>query len=220
MSMTPRVVDIYRGDTVGGSGPAVDGFKMAAAAGIWGVIHKASQGSGFRDKMYASRRQAALDAGLLWGAYHFNDGSDVEDQVHNFLEAATPDAHTLVCLDYEDNPRSNLSIQGAAQWLHTLEQHLGRKAVIYSGNRLKENVGDLSAPDFDYVTKHKLWLCQYGPRAILPRGWKSYFLWQYTGDGVGQGPHTIPGITCPGNGGIDLNVYAGDQDDLASEWAS
>lgn len=218
--MTPRVCDIYHGDTVGGSGTALEGFKSAAAAGLWGIIHKSSQGAAYQDKSYAARRQAALDAGLLWGAYHFNDGSSVKTQIDNFFVAAKPDDKTLMCLDFEDNPRSNMSGMMMVDFLHQAEARLGRKLVIYSGNRMKETIGHLPPADRDYVTSHKLWLCQYGSHAVLPPGWSKYFLWQYTGDGVGQEPHYVPGITVPGGKGIDLNVYDGTREQLAASWAS
>lgn len=218
--LTPRVCDIYHGDLVGGRGPALDGFKQAAAAGLWGVIHKASQGSAYRDASYPLRRQAALDAGLLWGAYHFNDGSSVKTQVDNFLEAAKPDDRTLMCLDYEDNPRSPMGVHQMVEFLRTAESRLGRKLVIYSGNRLKETISSLATEDRTYVRSHKLWLCQYGPRATLPTGFSNYMLWQYTGDGIGQQPHGIPGISVPGGKGIDLNVYNGTAEQLAAEWAA
>jgi lysozyme len=218
--MIPRVCDIYHGDVVGGSGPALAGFKASASAGLWGIIHKSSQGSGYKDASYSMRRKAALSAGLLWGAYHFNDGSNVNTQIDNFFLAAKPDDTTLMCLDFEDNPRSNMDIDMAVDFLHHAEARLGRQLVIYSGNRLKETIGKLSKADQDYVCSHRLWLCQYGPKAKLPSGFKSWWLWQYTGDGVGPTPHSISGITVPGGNGIDLNTYAGTQEQLKAEWAS
>ena len=44
---------------------AVADFARVRAAGVAGVIHKATQGIGFVDKMYIPRKQPALDAGLL-----------------------------------------------------------------------------------------------------------------------------------------------------------
>ena len=52
--------------------------------------------------------------------------------------------------------------------------------------------------------------------ARLPAAWSHYWLWQFTGDGIGPQPHTIPGITTQG---IDINQYNGDPDNLAEEWA-
>lgn len=207
--MTPRVVDISHHNVV-------TDFAAAAAAGIWGVIHKASQGRAYRDPDYAARRKKAIEAGLLWGAYHFNTGDAVPLQVDNFLTAAQPDANTLLVLDYEDNHASNMSIRHAVDFLHEIERRTGRKAAIYSGNRLKENIGALSAADRAYLTSHRLWLCQYGPRAVLPSGFSAYWLWQFTGDGIGPSPHSIPGIK---SDGIDLNTFAGTREQLAATWA-
>lgn len=214
--MTPRVVDISHHN----EGPKENhnqiDFHAVANAGIWGVIHKSSQGRAYRDPTYESRRKKALDAGLLWGAYHFNTGDPVAQQVQNFLASASPDHTTLMVLDYEDNRLSNMSIEQAVQFLKLIEDRLGRIAAIYSGNRLKENIGKLSSEDQDYVRSHRLWLCQYGPKAVLPKGFIAYWIWQYTGDGIGPKPHSIPGIA---GDGIDLNAFDGTREQLASTWA-
>jgi len=207
--MTPRVVDLSHHNQV-------TDLKATAMAGVYGVIHKSSQGSGYRDPDYVSRRAQAKAAGLLWGAYHFNDGSDVAAQVDWFLKCAAPDDSTLLVLDFEDNPKSNMSIAQAVQFLRLLEQKTGRKGAIYSGNRLKETIHILGSNDRAYLCSHRLWLCQYGPKAVLPAGFPNYWLWQYTGDGIGPGPHGIPGIQ---GSGIDLNAYDGDRAKLKSEWA-
>ncbi|WP_223532415.1 GH25 family lysozyme [Pseudomonas sp. GL-RE-20] len=62
-------------------------MKKIKDDGIVAVIHKASEGATFRDDKYLSRRKLALDAGLLWGAYHFSSSRDVKDQFENFLKA-------------------------------------------------------------------------------------------------------------------------------------
>lgn len=206
----PRVVDISHHNQV-------TDLRATARADVWGVIHKSSQGRSYRDPDYAARRSQAKAAGLLWGAYHFNDGSDVAAQVDWFLKCAQPDDHTLLVLDFEDNPKSNMSVQQAVQFLRLLEQKTGRKGAIYSGNRLKETLHILSSADRAYVCSHRLWLCQYGPRASLPIGFARYWLWQYTGDGIGQPPHNVAGIVA-GNAGIDLNIYDGTREQLIREW--
>lgn len=207
--MTPRVADISHHNTV-------TDLKASANAGLWGIIHKASQGRSYRDPNYAGRRELAKDARLLWGAYHFNTGDKVSDQVENFLAAAKPDDKTLLVLDYEDNRLSNMSMAQAVEFLHRIEDKVGRKAAIYSGNRLKENISLVPVADRAYVRSHRLWLCQYGPKAVLPSGFKSYWLWQYTGDGIGPAPHKIDGIS--GNG-IDLNAFDGTYEQLTAMWA-
>lgn len=208
---TPRVADLSHHNVV-------KDFGMAAAAGLWGIIHKASQGRAYVDPDYARRRGLAKAAGLLWGAYHFNTGDPVPLQVANFITAARPDDDMVMVLDFEDNRPSNMSIQQAVEFLHLLEHELGRKGAIYSGNRLKETIPHLSPEDRAYLASHRLWLCQYGPVPRLPIGFDAWWLWQYTGDGIGPEPHNVPGIVA-GNRGIDLNAFDGSRDDLVASWA-
>src|SRR5436309_10182399 len=60
----------------------------AQAAGIVGVIHKATQGTSMFDNMYQQNRQKAQAAGLLWGAYHFGSLGDGAVQADFFLSKA------------------------------------------------------------------------------------------------------------------------------------
>lgn len=208
--MIPVVVDLYHGDTV-------SSFKLAAAQGIRGIIHKASQGTTVTDDLYDMRRGRAKAADLLWGAYHFATDEDPAAQVKHFLTCAEPDKDTLVALDYEPNGNHTMTLAGALAFLRGIEAALGRKAVLYSGNLIKEQTP--SPDDAAYLGQHRLWLAEYGPIAKLPAQWTKWWLWQFSGDGIGPGPHTISGI--PGAGGaLDLNTYAGLPNQLAAEWAS
>lgn len=210
--MTPRVIDIYSGTRV-----RDDSFKKAADAGIWACIHKATEGNGYKDKTYPVRRKMATDAGLLWGAYHFNLGNDWMTQVNNFLSQAEPDENTLLCLDFEDYVKGNMSIQSALAFMKEVEQRTGKLCAIYSGNRLKETIGSISKEEVAYLNDRKIWICQYGPKLILPKGITNWFLWQYTGDGVGPQPHQVPGFY-PGE---DLNVYNGtSKEEFTQTWTS
>ena len=94
-----------------------------------------------------------------------------------------------------------------------MEDAVGRKPVLYSGFLIKQQLGN----SIDgYLAAHRLWLAQYGPRPVTPRNWPSAWLWQFTGDGVGPKPHSIPGIV---GSGIDINSYEGDAVKLAAEWS-
>jgi len=210
-AIQPRVVDISHHNSV-------TDLMATAGAGIWGVIHKASQGRAYVDPDYGRRRVAAFNAGLLWGAYHFNTGDPVAAQVDNFLKAAAPGHDTLLVLDFEDNRLSQMSASMAVEFMRLAESRVGRELAIYSGNRLKETIDTLSHEDAAYLASRRLWLCQYGKRAILPPHFQKWWLWQYTGDGVGPLPHAVPGIVA-GNGGLDLNAYEGDRAQLMAEWA-
>lgn len=206
----PRVVDTSHHNTV-------DDLRATAAAGVWGIIHKATQGPGYTDPDYVKRRAMAEDAGLLWGGYHFNDGSDVTAQVNHFLQVVGVDDTTLYVLDFEDNPKSNMTIQNMVKFLRLMEARTGRKCTIYSGNRLKENIHLLFAADRAYVCQHKLWLCQYGPMPKLPLGFARTFLWQFTDGQYGPQPHSIAGIS---GTGIDLNAFNGTREELTALWSN
>src|SRR5271170_4870345 len=94
--MQPYVIDVYHGD------PVLD-FNLTRAAGVVGVIHKATQGGAVVDQGYATRRKQALACSLNWGAYHFYDfTASPKAQADHFLSVAAPDADTLIALDWEN----------------------------------------------------------------------------------------------------------------------
>src|SRR4051812_18119144 len=128
--ITLRVVDIYHNDSV-------TSFQQAAGSGIWGIIHKATTGATGTDPEYANRRQPALDAGLLWGAYHWGTNADVSAQVENFLDTAQPDETTLVALDFEETAGNQMTLDQARQFLTSVGDALGRKPVLYCGGLFK-----------------------------------------------------------------------------------
>jgi GH25 family lysozyme M1 (1,4-beta-N-acetylmuramidase) len=168
VAINPMVVDLSHHNEVAD-------FDAVKAAGIAGIIHKATETTGFADKMCAIRRGHAMSAGLLWGAYHFLRPVSVAAQVDFFLKVAAPDNTPLLALDHE--------------FLLRVEDAVGRKAVLYSGSLIKEQLGNRID---GYLAAHRLWFAQYGPRPVTPRNWPSAWLWQFTGDGVGPKPHSIP----------------------------
>ncbi len=181
----PLVIDAYHGDTI-------NDFGKIKAAGIIGFIHKASQGGSVVDQMYATRRKLAVADGLLWGAYHFFDfTASPQAQADHFLSVAAPDSNTLVCLDWENIGSKEPSAARAKSFLEEIENKIGRKAVIYSGNVAKEQVGGVDA----YFGSHRLWLCQYSTEWKVQESWQYPWLWQQNGDSYGPGPHRFPGTS-------------------------
>src|SRR5262249_37968581 len=87
LAINPLVVDLSHHNDVAD-------FGAVKAAGIAGIIHKATEGVGFTDQLYADRRGRAPGVGLLWGAYHFLRPGDF------FLKVAAPDNTTLHGLDH------------------------------------------------------------------------------------------------------------------------
>lgn len=204
-----RVVDLFHEDNV-------TSFSEAAAAGIWGIIHKATTGATGTDPAYAQRRTSAVAAGLLWGAYHFGSNADVTQQVQNFLNTAAPDAQTLVALDFEPYSGDQMTLDQAQQFLSLVGEKLGRMPVLYSGSLIKQDLGNSVSAFFG---AHRLWLADYSATPTLQASWSDYWLWQYTDSTTGLTPNSIAGIPGDANGDLDCNSYAGTQEQLAAEWA-
>src|SRR5437762_7458586 len=68
--------------------------------GVVGVIHEASFPRLQRDWRYAERQASATGAGLLWGAYHFGDGTSPIRQADHFL-AVVGASHPLTSAPHE-----------------------------------------------------------------------------------------------------------------------
>ncbi len=204
------VADLYHDDKV-------TSFADAQAAGLRGVIHKATTGATGQDPAYHARRPLAAAAGLLWGAYHWGTAAPVEQQVQNFLTTASPDATTLLALDYEEGPGNQMTLDQARQFLELIEDRIGRKAVLYSGSLIKDQLGTQQDAFFG---SHRLWLAQYGDTPKVQPSWQTYWLWQYTDGKTGPDPRKIAGIPGNAQGQLDCSVYNGPADQLAAEWAS
>jgi lysozyme len=210
MKLYPMVVDLSHWD------PASD-YNAVKADGIYGVIYKATEGESYTDETYVGQQHAAKAAGLLWGAYHFADGSTVSKQIDNFLRFAAPDPDELFCLDWEDNSGNTMSKDNAKTWITEVETALNRpdECVIYSGNTAKEALGDTADPFFG---DRRLWLCHYtSGTPTWQKSWDNYWLWQFTDGQIGPKPHEIDGI-----GPCDINSFDrdGGAEELIRTWAS
>lgn len=218
MSIVPMVADVAHFNPVN--------FTEIKEAGIVGVIHKARQGLGYADPMYARRMSAARGAGLLWGAYDFATGDDPQANAALFLRTANLGPHDLAVLDFEDNSASQMTAAEAYAFLSEVMAGLGRGCAIYGGNRIREQIKP-DDPKWIDLAKHVwLWQCRYIKaqpadnaelfRLIAPiPPWTSNFLIQYTGDGVGPQPHMVSGL----QNGADLNVFNGSTEELAPQWS-
>jgi lysozyme len=187
-------------------------FAAAKASGTMAVIQKATQGLGNADPTYAANRAAIGAAGLLFGAYHFGDGSDGGAQAAHFLDVAQPRPGDLLALDFESNPAGpTMTLEEARAFVTVIRGKIGKWPVLYSGHDLKTALGTQPDP---VLANCPLWLAQYGPAAVLPAGWTAWTLWQYT-DGASGSPTPEP---VPGIGHCDRDRFNGDAIDLATFW--
>lgn len=188
-------------------------FDKAKADGIIGVIQKATQGEGYVDATYKTNKKAALSAGLLFGAYHFGDGSDGVSQAKHFLDVAQPDEDTVVVLDFESNPAGpSMTLEGARAFVIYINFELGRWPGFYSGHDIKAALGK----SVDPILKNCwFWLAQYGPTPVVPPCWRKWTMWQYTDGGVGPEPHAVDGI-----GSCDRDFFNGTARQLKNWWGT
>ncbi|MEK1851861.1 MAG: glycoside hydrolase family 25 protein [Phyllobacterium sp.] len=186
-------------------------FDKARDDGIAGVIQKATQGEGYVDRTFARNRTAALDSGLLFGAYHFGTGANGISQAEHFLRTVDPDENTVVVLDFEDNPTgSSMTLEEARSFVTHIHAVLGRWPGLYSGHTIKRALGST----VDRTLRNCwFWLAQYGPTPVVPATWDTYKLWQYTDGGVGPEPHKVDGI-----GTCDREFFQGNMNELRTWW--
>lgn len=226
-----NVIDMYHGNAV-----KTSDFVALKANGVFAIIHKASQGSHYTDPFYAQRKQAALAAGMLWGAYHFLDASNVNDQVSNFLSVAVTDPGAdpiLLACDYE-NSNSQPSLQQLYQFMAQVDRLSppGVQCALYSGNLIRETLRPQAGGHQDqtmvgvetFFQQHRLWLAEYGPKENIPWPWNSsivkssdqstaipppgVFLWQFT-----ENARMRPLV-----GATDGNFFDGSFEDLQKRW--
>lgn len=193
----------------------VASFAKARDAGIFGVIHKATQGAAYVDPTFAANRRRARDAGLRVGAYHFGTAGDPLAQAEHFVETAGGDA--LLVLDFEGNPQGyDMSLLDAEHFVHHVHALTGRYPGLYSGHTIKEALvrAGITAPAQTELSKCWLWIAQYGAAPLIPRIWSRWTLWQYTDGAAGRPPHDVPGI-----GRCDRDMFNGTADELATFWA-
>lgn len=230
---TINVIDMYHGNVVTGAA-----FADLRKAGIMAIIHKASQGSRYRDPAYSGRRKNAEDAGLLWGAYHFMDASEPIKQAENFLEASgisDPNSSPIMlACDYENNGQSTAALHQCMTFMQEVDRNSppGVSCVLYSGNLIRETLqphaGGHQNPDMHgyetFFQMHRLWLAEYGPKEKVPFPWNmpiaksSNEAASIAAPGVWLWQFTERGRVNPLTGNTDGNFFDGDFDALKARW--
>ena len=209
-------------------------FPGMKSEGIMGVIHEASYPPFARDADYALRQQAAARAGLLWGAYHYGNGTDPVRQADHFLrvvsnawaqaDPASRPAGVLLVLDFEKNghyPGGTMRVDQAIAFVERIRERTGKYPGLYSGEYHIQKALSSSrvGPSYKQILRNCwLWLANYGarPRAISP--WSYWHLWQYTGDGKcrlpGSGyPKSVANIVR-----AERNIFDGSRTALQVFW--
>src|SRR5437762_11212734 len=209
-------------------------FIAMKREGIVGVIHEASYPRFERDAKYLDRQIGALQAGLLWGAYHYGDATDPVRQADHFLSVVSsawaqanpvtrPSGVQLV-LDFEKNghyPGGTMRVDQAVAFVERIRERTGKYPGIYSGEYyMHQNMNSLrlGTAQASVLGNCWLWLANYSnqPRATSP--WNAWHMWQYCGDGrcklpTSAYPKSIANVTK-----AERNIFNGTSTALQIFW--
>jgi len=175
-------------------------FDEVKAAGVLGVIHKATEGTSYVDPNRATNCANAIKAGLAVATYFWLKPGDGRAQAEFNLRTIDPVDGERVIIDYEEDGCTLTTLRDAVQALLDYDRAL--RITVYSGHLLKEQLDD---DDDDFLAENTdLWLAQYNddPDEISwpDETYDSWTLWQYSETGE------IPGID---DGYVDLNRFDG-----------
>lgn len=170
---------------------------------------RASLGKSDRDPKFKRNWQGSGEGGLLRGAYHaFWPGRTAQQQFDNFFGAYSPLPGDLVpMIDvevYHGTVPLKDFLREVKKLLRMTQDRVGKPPFLYTANWFWEKIGNPPAID-----EYPLWVAYYNPtpKPVLPHGWSSYKIWQYTDKGH------VPGIT---QNTCDMNRFAGTLQSLKS----
>ncbi|KAE8381282.1 glycoside hydrolase superfamily [Aspergillus bertholletiae] len=166
-------------------------FKAAYNDGARFVMIKATEGTGFTDKVFSSHYQGATNAGMIRGGYHFAlpDGASGAEQAKYFLAHGggwSNDGITLPgMLDIEYNPYGDtcygLSAEAMVAWIsdfvNEYQKATGVYPMIYStADWWKTCTGN--AGGFGNICPLVLAAYSSSPPSTIPGDWATYTIWQ------------------------------------------
>lgn len=185
-------------------------WRQARASGVSFAYIKATEGGDMLDPMFRAHWDGAGQAGVPRGAYHFFYlCRPAVEQARWFIENVPRDRRALPhVLDMEWTPHSPTCTRRpdgaflraeADRFLDMLEDHYGKRPVIYAPLDFYHDTGIGALPDTEF------WVRSVAGHPSKTYPGADWTLWQYTSTGL------VPGIA----GGVDINVYAGS----AESWA-
>ena len=182
-------------------------WKGLASEDISFAFIKATEGSGFTDRMFAANWEGAKRAGLRVGAYHFfsfDSGGDTQAdrfiaEVEKTEEMLPPVVDVEFYGDKEAHPPAKEDVQRElGVLLARLEEAYGAKPILYATGKSYERYLKYAYPE------NPIWIRNIVSEPRLPDG-RDWTFWQYTDR-----------ARLPGYQGeerfIDLNVFAGSEE--------
>ena len=169
---------------------------------VSGVILRAAY-SVYKDTAFDRHYQELTQRGVPVGAYHYIIGSQsMQAQADAFNVAVGLKDMRLGCwIDVEDTrPNTKLYRQNVLDYA-ALQPDMGIYTSKGAWNAIMGGA---------YLSTRKLWVAHYttNPYPLIPTGWDSWWLWQFTSSG------RLAGYA----GNLDTNRFNGDDADFA-DWA-
>lgn len=192
-------------------------WPKVRATGQRFVFVKATEGDGYQDPTFDDNWFGAKSAGLLRGAYHFFhcniDPKKQADNFINYVKSFKDNGELPHVLDLEthDNVKKEKIIPAVKTYLDRIEAAFGKKPIIYSGYFfLQDYLSEAGGGPPMWAKDYPLWIAQYpnqytpGMAPLLPRGWFTWTIWQYSEKGV------VNGI----NADVDMDLFNGTLEEL------
>ena len=175
----------------------IDWERLKSQPNVRFVIMKATEGGDHRDRKFAGNWQAAKDAGIIRGAYHFftfcRPGAE---QADNVLATVPTEADALplaLDLEFTGNCGKVPTLDELSTEISAFNARLGTRypgqPVFYMNEAFFEQYFKGNETRFP---PHLLWIRNIGRRPDCSR----WSIWQFADDG------TVPGIGGP----VDLNA--------------
>ena len=208
-------------------------FSGLHRGGLEGIIHEATYPSEY-DAKYAYRQSEAMKAGVLWGAYHFGNGTDGRRQADHYLDfvaekwaqshSRTEPSGVLLVLDAERNthyPGGNMNVEQAVRFIERVHDRTGLYPGLYSNENWLRDVfanSTIDASSRQALRKCWVWIANYHAQPSCPSLWPGWELWQYTGDGVCGLPRSSYPTSFLNLRRVERTIFSGDRSSLRRFW--
>jgi lysozyme len=191
--------------------PKVVDFKQMKAAGMSFVYLKSSQ-STWMDRTFIDHRDAAEEADLMWGAYHFLSWDDPIKQADYFsmlLANNSGDLPPICDFEWWKTTPSN-AVGMLAQFIQRVKTNLERQPGIYTAPGYWTPNGSVNP----FFADCPLWIAHWRVKTpIVPKPWTDWEFWQDTDKGDGR----YYGVESKQ---IDIDYFNGTVEELKAKYAT
>jgi lysozyme len=210
---------------------AID-WQKVREAGFGFAFIKRTEGNGGIDPAYTEHVKGARSVGMPIGPYHFARPSEHDQDAARELELlygacdglGTQPGDLPPVLDLETTQLSGpATLRWIETWIWLAYKYWNRWPVLYTGSYFYEALGKEAAVA-EWATNCPLWIAQYTidyrkdparartyepsstAKPRVPKPWKSWDLWQYSGNGG----KPVPGVRVD----CDRNVFNGTREEF------